>query len=108
MTFRGPTIDPDNPISVGVCDATGFVTSHNDLQKQYEYRGNRLAWTGFLRDKRFIDVPNPQLLNPVLPPDPVPVKMPRVDNQMNSVPWALQNTPWQWVTDEWDAWGYQG
>ena len=108
MTFKGPVIDPDNPISAAVCDATGFVTSRSDLVKQYQYRGNQLVWTGFLVDKHFVDVPNPQLMNPVLPPDPVPVKQPRVDNQMNQIGWALQDTPWMWVTEQWDEWGYQG
>jgi len=43
-----------------------------------EWRGNALVWTGFYVGKLYVDQPNEQLRPPILPPDPVPVKEPRL------------------------------
>lgn len=102
------TVNPEDPISVGVCDHSGFVVPRNELVKNMQFRGNSLVWDGTLVWYKFADVPNAQQLSPILPPDPVPVKLPRPDNQMNQIPWSLQPTPWMWVTEEWSQWGYQG
>jgi hypothetical protein len=69
--------DKDHPKATGQCDYSGFVVPYSELVKQMEYRGNALVWTGFLVWNRFADKPNPQLLDPILPPDPVPLKNPR-------------------------------
>jgi len=71
-------IDPSNPKALGICDYTGFVFNRNDLVRQMEWRGNALVWTGFYVGKPYIDKPNEQLRPPILPPDPVPVKEPRL------------------------------
>lgn len=71
-------IDQDFPSALGICDKSRFVFNHKDLVKQMEWRGNALVWTGFLVGRPYVDVPNEQLRPPILPPDPVPVKMPRL------------------------------
>jgi hypothetical protein len=43
-----------------------------------EWRGDRLAWTGFYVGKQYLDKPNAQLKPPHLKPDPVPVRDPRL------------------------------
>lgn len=35
--------------------------------------------TGFLVCQRCLDIPNPQMLSPIIPPDPMPVLNPRVE-----------------------------
>lgn len=67
----------DFPEALGICDYTGFRFNHNDLVKQMEWRGNALVWTGFMVGRPFVDVPNEQARPPILPPDPVPVRLPR-------------------------------
>jgi hypothetical protein len=71
-------IDENSPKALGICDKTQFVFRRMDLIRQMEYRGNALVWTGFYVGRPYADVPNNQLRPPVLPPDPVPVREPRV------------------------------
>lgn len=71
-------IDEDEPQALGICDYTGFVHRRIDLVKQYQWRGNSLAWTGFYVGKDYADKPNEQSRPPILPPDPVPVIDPRL------------------------------
>lgn len=70
-------VDSQSPKALGICDYTGFVFLRSDLLKQMEWRGNSLEWTGFYVGRPYLDVPNPQLKPPILPPDPIPVKDPR-------------------------------
>lgn len=69
---------PSRPQAKGVCDRCGEWYLLSALEKQMEYFGPSLQWTGFLvcRDK-CLDVPQPQNIPLILPPDPVPVKNPR-------------------------------
>lgn len=97
--------NPNNPESVAICDYSGFTVPRSELVKQYEWRGDRLAWTGYYVWKKFVDKPNSQLRPPKLPPDPVPVPYPRPDDQMTRIPWSKQVTPWKWETTPWDEWG---
>lgn len=71
-------IDQNAPEAVGICDKSGFVFLKKDLVKQMEWRGNALVWTGFLVGRPYLDTPNEQLRPPILPPDPVPVELPRL------------------------------
>jgi hypothetical protein len=71
-------IDPSSPKALGICDYSGFVFHRTDLVRQMEWRGNALIWTGFYVGKPYVDKPNEQLRPPILPPDPVPVKEPRL------------------------------
>jgi hypothetical protein len=89
MSFPSPskkyvTFDFEHPQAVGVCDYSGFFFNHKDLHKQMEWRGNSLVWNGFLVGKPYLDIPNEQMRNPLIYPDPVPIKDPRPPQG----PWA--------------------
>lgn len=71
-------IDVDNPDALGICDYSGFVFNRRDMVRQMDWRGNALVWTGFYVGACYADVPNEQARPPILPPDPVPVKYPRL------------------------------
>jgi hypothetical protein len=71
------SVDMDNPRALGICDKSGFVFNRCDMVRQLEWRGDGIAWTGFIVGKPFADVPNEQGRPPILPPDPVPVLYPR-------------------------------
>jgi hypothetical protein len=71
-------INQDFPEALGICDYTGFVFNRKDLVKQMEWRGNALIWTGLFVGRPYVDTPNEQLRPPILPPDPVPVLFPRL------------------------------
>lgn len=104
-------IDTNFPEGLGICDYTGFVFNHKDLVKQMEWRGNGLIWTGYMVGKPYVDTPNEQLRPPILPPDPVPFKIPRPKqpetfywNTFTSLIWDELNTNQY----EWPNWsGYQ-
>jgi hypothetical protein len=65
--------DPSSPQAWGVCDRCNFTYLHKNLQFQYEFNGAGLYNKRLLVCGRCLDAPQPQLLNPVLPPDPTPV-----------------------------------
>lgn len=71
------SIDINFPEGLGICDYSGFVFNHKDLVKQMEWRGNGLIWTGYMVGKPYLDTPNEQLRPPILPPDPIPLRLPR-------------------------------
>lgn len=77
--YRGriPIVDPDNPRPWGRDDITGLPVMHDDMVKQMEFIGTGLAWTGFLVHHSDADQPNPQLMPPRLPIDPVTISNPR-------------------------------
>ena len=104
-------IDTSFPEGLGICDYTGFVFNHKDLVKQMEWRGNGLIWTGYMVGKPYLDTPNEQLRPPILPPDPVPLKLPRPKqpetfywNTFTSLTWDQLNT-YQYIWDNMS--GYQ-
>src|SRR5271157_593498 len=103
---RNVQIDPSDPAAVAFCDKTGMVFNREDLVKQFEWRGNALVWTGFYVGPQFADVPNEQLRPPILPPDPVPIQLPR-NPQPTVITWAIGNgVPWEDLTvDSWSSWG---
>ena len=72
--IRGPYVKKGIMDSVGVCDRTGFWFSTQDLEKQMEWRGNSLEWTGLMVGKPFLDEPNEQLRPPLVKADPAVVK----------------------------------
>lgn len=87
-------IDEQNPDALGICDYTGFVHNHRDLVQQMEWRGNAIVWTGLMVGRQYADKPNEQLRPPILPPDPVPTRMPRV-MQPTVITWS-QGQPKTW------------
>lgn len=90
---RYVNVDENSPYALGICDKSGFVFRRIDMVKQMEWRGNALIWTGFIVGKPFVDTPNAQLKPPILPPDPVPVQNPRLQ-QPTTVIWSNQSIPW--------------
>lgn len=75
------TIDPENPISVAMCDGCKFQWNRNKLQWQYQWAGNELINLRLLVCPLCLDVPQEQLRNPDLSADPIPVRDPRPDIQ---------------------------
>lgn len=99
------TIDPNNPDAVARCDRSGLLCNYNDLCKQMDYRGSGLVWTGLYVNKAFLDKPNPQGLNPVIKPDPVPLDHPR-PWQTTEATWTNQTQPWEDINSPpWFSWG---
>jgi hypothetical protein len=84
---RHVRIDRDFPEALGICDKTGFVFNRKDLVRQMEWRGNALIWTGFYVGLPYVDTPNEQLRPPILPPDPVPIFYPRLQQPQN-ITWS--------------------
>lgn len=99
------SIDASNPQAVAICDYSGFVHMHKNLVPQMEWRGDELAWTGFLVGRDYVDVPNEQARPPILPPDPIPVSDARTQ-QPTIVTWTIgNNVPWNLVAvDRWPNW----
>lgn len=99
------TIDPASPEALGICDYTKFVHNRKDLVKQMEWRGDALVWTGFFVGKDYVDIPNPQLRPPILPPDPVPIKDPRLP-QNTVITWSGNyNNTWPILpVESWNLW----
>jgi hypothetical protein len=96
-------INTENPDALGICDYTGFVFNRKDLVRQMEWRGNALVWTGFMVGRPYADKPNPQLIPPILPPDPVPVEQPRPPYQQlnewsNNALGLWQNIEFTWAS----------
>src|SRR4029077_19610984 len=69
-----------NPRSLGRCDRCGFIWNRDALSWQYYYRGPDLQNTNFLVCRDCLDVPNPQTRTIIIPPDPVPILNPRIEN----------------------------
>jgi hypothetical protein len=93
-------IDATDPRGMGVCDGCGFWQNHKDLRKHMAYRGGSVpVWDGFLVCDSCYDVPNPapQFKRLVLPPDPVPLEMPRPE-----VPMPTLSGYAYWVTESGD------
>lgn len=99
-------VDFDSPGALGICDFTGFVFRRRDMVKQMEWRGNRLIWTGFIVGRPYANTPNPQLKPPMLKPDPIPVRDPRLP-QGEITTWSTIQAPTfgnlQIVS--WTSWG---
>lgn len=98
-------IDPSAPTALGICDYTGFVFERRDLVRQMEWRGNALVWNGFYVGKPYADEPNQQNRPPILPPDPVPVRDPRLQ-QPETITWSMgQSQIWSLLTVyDWTSW----
>lgn len=72
--------DATSPRAYGICDRCGFQYNLYQLQYQYQYNGTTLYNTRYRVCPTCMDIPQPQLLNPILPPDPLPVNDPRPPN----------------------------
>lgn len=73
-------VDPSSPRAFAVCDRCNFLFNHEDLEWQYEWRGDKLQNIRLLVCSKCLDVPF-ELNRPLhLPPDPVPISDARVEN----------------------------
>lgn len=103
-------IDPTDPHAVGVCDYCSFWVLHKDLKKALEYRGGSVpVWNGMLVCTKCYDIPNPapQFKRMALPPDPVPVQNPRVEQTVNSGYgyWVTEDGDYVNTVPDEDTWG---
>jgi hypothetical protein len=69
-----------NPEAFAICDSCGFLYNHNSLVYNREWAGNILINTQQLVCRKCNDVPNQQLRSIIVPPDPMPILNPRVQN----------------------------
>lgn len=102
MTRLGRYIkfNPRKPKAWAVCDYSGMYCMHHDLVKQMQYAGNGLIWTGLLVNKEFADIPNPQMLTPILMPDPIPIEMPRPDNVIAAPGSTMTHAPYPKIPNQ--------
>lgn len=66
--------EPFKVVGSALCDFSGFVIQVTDQEKQTEYSGQGLYYTGMLPHKKFADLPQPQLLKPKILKDPLPIR----------------------------------
>ena len=69
-----------NPRAFGICDRCGFLFNHVNLQWQYDWAGASLINKRMLVCNECNDVPQSQLRAIVVPPDPVPIQNPRIQD----------------------------
>ena len=81
------------PSAIARCDHSGMMVKHSMLQKQMQYSGAGLYWTGLWVYPKFLDKPNPQNLAPRVKLDPVPVPHAKPDEMVS------QNPNYQLVID---------
>ena len=74
------TVDPSYPQAFAVCDRCGIWHNAVDLQYQYVIAGTAYINSHFLVCNRCLDEPALFLRPLILPPDPVPIRDPRVEN----------------------------
>lgn len=85
MKYTGHArVHPRYPTSFGVCDRCGMLYNLQALKFQFDYRGMQLQSTGFKVCPSCTDIPSPQRRPIVLPPDPVPLRNPRVQDYTDS------------------------
>lgn len=68
------------PQAFAVCDRCGLWWNRVKLKWQYQYAGNQLTNLRLLVCRECLDIPQPQLKTRNIPPDPIPIRDPRVEN----------------------------
>lgn len=68
-----------DPQAFGVCDRCGIWENFRNLSWQYDYSGSGLINKYLLFCPQCLDVPQPQLLTIILPPDPLPIQYARFE-----------------------------
>jgi hypothetical protein len=76
------SVDSSSPRAFGCCDRCNFWYNRDQLSMQMEWGGRSLLAMGIYVCERCLDEPNPGLKSIILPPDPVPVYQPRVDQNL--------------------------
>jgi len=74
------SVSTKNPRAFGICDRCGFLYNHYRLQWQFDYAGAGLINKRILVCSPCLDTPQNQLRSIVLPPDPIPIENPRVQD----------------------------
>lgn len=97
-----------DPRAFAVSDRDGSWRNHCDMAWQYQWQGNELVNLRILVGLDELDVPNEQLRNPQLPPDPVPVDNPRLEpfqydaNPSTVTQWDQPGAQWDAPNNQWD------
>lgn len=97
-----------SPDAFAVCDLSGIWDNHSRMSWQYQWAGNQLVNLKLLVCDEYKDVPNEQLRNLVLPPDPIPTKDPRLEpfnydaNPSTVVNWDTPGANWDTPGGQWD------
>lgn len=73
-------VDPNWPQAFAVCDRCGAWENHVNLRYQYIIAGPQYINSNFLVCDRCWDEPALFLQPITLPPDPVPIRDPRIEN----------------------------
>lgn len=73
-------VDPSNPEAFSVCDRCGFWFNRVDLQYQHIVAGATIVSTNLAVCERCTDDLQLNLMAITLPPDPVPIADPRIEN----------------------------
>lgn len=105
------------PQALGICQRCGFTFNRVNLVPQFQWQGVKLQNLQLYVCKACYDRPQIQLKTIVLPPDPVPIKLPFAEQYQSLVPsyfatespilsgdditteagdnlvWEIQNTP---------------
>lgn len=80
MSINGRArVSERRPEAKGVCDRCGFMYSLADLDYQYQWAGTTLTNLQLRVCKTCMDIPQIQLKSFVIPPDPIPVRDPRIE-----------------------------
>jgi len=72
--------DPTAPSAWAICDRCNFTYNHKELAWQYDFNAVGLYNKRLLVCAQCLDEPQAQFLNPILPPDPMPVRNARPFN----------------------------
>ena len=71
---------PSSPQAHAICDWCGFRYNHVDLRFQYDWAGTQLINKQLLVCQDCYDTPQEQLRTIVVPPDPMPISNPRIQD----------------------------
>lgn len=85
--------NPQSPRAWATCDRCGFITNHYKMRWQTQYAGLQLINIGLLVCSPCWDVPQPQLMTIILPPDPAPIFNARPEN------YVVDETDWRTTQD---------
>lgn len=77
-------INSRNPQAAAICDRCGFVYNHVDLQWQHDWAGASMINKRILVCHGCLDEPATQLRAFVVPPDPLPIMNPRVQDYVTA------------------------
>jgi len=92
-------VNARNPEAFGVCDRCCFWFNLNDLQFQHDWRGNKLQCLYIRVCKSCLDKPFGHYRPIITPPDPIPVRQPRIDQYAVQMPYVVTDTTGREVDD---------